>query len=443
MNGITKKEALFLGVGDIVVMAVSLLLALVFRSGEIPSANLFAGHIPPFTVVFLYSIIVFYILGLYDRYTSTSKNRIPARILQSQLVNVLIAIALFYFIPFFSVTPKLNLFIYIVVSTIALVLWRLFLFPKVGVNKVRAVVIGTGHEFKNIVTELSSESAGKSVVSFDLNSLSVEDIKKGIAAVDPKVISYVIVDSAHPKASPILPDVYQQFIGKVEIIDLYAVYEDIFSLIPLSHIEYPWLLRNIASISAVSYDAVKRITDILLALPVGLITIISLPFVATILKIQDGGDVFIRQNRIGKGGKIIKMIKYRSMQRNDGGKWLPDNKENKVTKFGYFLRKSRLDEFPQAWNVLKGDLSIIGPRPDIVDLGVKLAEAVPYYTLRTIVKPGLSGWAQVNQEKPPQSLEETKIRLSYDLFYIKNRSLFLDLKITLKTIKTLLSFVGM
>jgi lipopolysaccharide/colanic/teichoic acid biosynthesis glycosyltransferase len=122
--------------------------------------------------------------------------------------------------------------------------------------------------------------------------------------------------------------------------------------------------------------------------------------------------------------------------------WLPVS-ENKVTRIGHFLRKSRIDELPQALSIIKGDMSLIGPRADIIDLGKRLAGEIPYYSIRTVVTPGLTGWAQINQEKPPQSVEETKTRLTYDLFYIKHRSVMLDFVITLRTLKTILSREGM
>ena len=130
------------------------------------------------------------------------------------------------------------------------------------------------------------------------------------------------------------------------------------------------------------------------------------------------------------------------MQRNEPGKWLSES-DNRVTRVGRFLRKTRIDELPQALAVLKGDMSLIGPRADIAGLAERLEAEIPYYSVRNIIKPGLTGWAQINQEKPPQSLEETKIRLSYDLYYIKHRSLGLDLRIILRTLKTLASRVGM
>jgi lipopolysaccharide/colanic/teichoic acid biosynthesis glycosyltransferase len=129
------------------------------------------------------------------------------------------------------------------------------------------------------------------------------------------------------------------------------------------------------------------------------------------------------------------------MTSNDSGVWVGES-DSRITKVGKFLRATRIDELPQLLNVIKGDMSIIGPRPDIIGLFDDLSSSLPYYTIRNVVKPGLSGWAQTNQEIPPQSLEETKIRLAYDLFYVKNRKLILDVKIVLRTLKTLVSRTG-
>lgn len=129
------------------------------------------------------------------------------------------------------------------------------------------------------------------------------------------------------------------------------------------------------------------------------------------------------------------------MTTSDRGVWVKEN-DSRITRVGAFLRKSRIDELPQLYSVVAGDMSLVGPRPDIYDLGMKLSKEIPYYTVRNIIKPGLSGWAQTRQKAPPQSLEETKIRLAYDFYYIKHRSLLIDLKIALQTISTLLSRAG-
>ncbi len=181
--------------------------------------------------------------------------------------------------------------------------------------------------------------------------------------------------------------------------------------------------------------------DILLAIPVGVLCAVFFPFVFAALKLQDGGTLWSRQERVGQDGKIAIIYKFRTMDRDYRGGWV-EGQDPRVTRVGKFLRKSRIDEFPQFWNVLRGDLSFIGPRPDIIGNYEHLVLELPYYRVRTVVKPGLSGWAQVKQELPPQSLEETRLRLSYDFYYVKNRSLSLDIRIALKTIKTLLSRLG-
>jgi lipopolysaccharide/colanic/teichoic acid biosynthesis glycosyltransferase len=127
---------------------------------------------------------------------------------------------------------------------------------------------------------------------------------------------------------------------------------------------------------------------------------------------------------------------------NDHGKW--GTVDNKVTKVGSFLRKTRIDELPQLWNVVRGDISLIGPRPEFPDPVLHYAEQIPYYNIRHAIKPGLSGWAQIYGEHPHHGIgvEETRNKLSYDLYYIKHRSFFLDLKIAFRTIKVLITFVG-
>lgn len=129
------------------------------------------------------------------------------------------------------------------------------------------------------------------------------------------------------------------------------------------------------------------------------------------------------------------------MKVNDKGAWV-EKEDDRITRVGRILRKTRLDELPQLYNVFKGDISLIGPRPDICGLKERLEKEIPYYNIRTVVRPGLSGWAQVSQDTPPQSVEETKERLMYDLYYIKNRSLVLDLKISLRTLGILASRTG-
>ena len=205
---------------------------------------------------------------------------------------------------------------------------------------------------------------------------------------------------------------------------------------------YAWIMTNVSSVTPRVYDAFKRLIDVVFGALVGLAACILYPFVALAIKLDTPGPVFIAQERIGRNNKTIIIYKFRSMSRNESNVWVGES-DNKITRVGAFLRRSRIDELPQALAILKGDMSLIGPRTDVIGLAQRLEQQIPYYAVRTVITPGLSGWAQINQEKPPQSVEETMVRLSYDLYYIKHRSIGLDFQIVLRTIKTLLSRVGM
>lgn len=446
---INKKEPFIIGLGDIVVLVLSLWLSLFIRLGDSLNMEMWNNHIQPFAFIFLYSIVVFYVAGLYARHAIVLR-KTALTILNSQIINTLIAALIFYFTPAVSnvlaVTPKTILVIYAIISVLLLSIWRLVIIPVVSSRKkYRAIIIGRGEELKEILhaVDVSPKSLIKCPLSIDLDHLSIEEIREKVTkGLESLQVDYVILDMYDEKVKPILSDLYSTIFTTVQYVNFHSFYEELFDKIPLSRLKYSWIMENMSFSDLRVYDIVKRLVDIILSIPVAIVFVISLPFVYVMIKLDDAGPVFIRQKRVGKDNKIINIYKYRSMTSNDGGVWLSEN-QNKVTRVGYHLRKSRVDELPQVLNVLRGDISFIGPRPDIIDLGKKLIEDIPYYTVRNVIKPGLSGWAQVNQEKPPQSVDETKVRLSYDLYYIQNRSLGLDIKIFLRTIKTLLSREGM
>lgn len=275
-------------------------------------------------------------------------------------------------------------------------------------------------------------------IVLDESFLSINEITKEIPT---KGISVVIIDMNNQKIEATMPQLYNLMFAGVRFFDLSAVYEELFDRIPLSLIYYQWFLKNVSQKTYAGYDILKRVMDIFLSLVLGILSLLFYPFIALATLFESGKPVIIKQKRIGEQGRIVTLYKFRSMERNEDGVWIGET-ENKVTGVGNFLRKTRLDELPQIWNILRGDISFVGPRPDISGLGEKLLKEIPYYNIRYMVKPGLSGWAQIKQDIIPQSVAESKIRLSYDLYYIKNRSFMLDVLIALKTIKTLLSRSG-
>lgn len=183
--------------------------------------------------------------------------------------------------------------------------------------------------------------------------------------------------------------------------------------------------------------------DIIFSVVGILFGIILLPLVLLGNLIANRGKLFYTQKRIGKHGKPFTMIKFRTMVANaekNGAKWAEKN-DFRVTPFGRFLRNSRLDEIPQFINILKGDMSIIGPRPERPIFVNELSKIIPFYETRHTIKPGLSGWAQVNS-RYGSSVEDSLIKLQYDLFYIKHRSFFLDINILVKTLNTMIYYRG-
>jgi lipopolysaccharide/colanic/teichoic acid biosynthesis glycosyltransferase len=281
--------------------------------------------------------------------------------------------------------------------------------------------------------------------SIDVHNLDAIDIQEDIVQpIYANSIRIVAIDFSHEKVTPLLPHLYNLIFSKVRFIDSHRIYEDIFDRIPLSLVTYSWFLENISVSPKFTYDFLKRLMDIAVSFLLGLLSLVLYPFVFLAVKLDDRGKLFIRQERIGQNNRLIRIVKFRTMSLDDGGEGDADRKM-KITRVGRFLRASRIDELPQLWNVLRGDISLIGPRPELPNLVNLYEKEISFYNVRHLIKPGLSGWAQLYQKTPPKfatDYVETKIKLSYDLYYIKNRSFWLDIKIALKTLKTLLSRSG-
>jgi exopolysaccharide biosynthesis polyprenyl glycosylphosphotransferase len=448
MTAFNKRDPFLLFVGDFIIFYISLWIALVIRFQAIPSQQVLATHILPFSILILAWFLVLYIAGLYEKRIIVLRNRLPSTLLKAQVTNSLIAVLFFYFIPYFGITPKTILFIYLSVSFIGILLWRIYGYTFVGVKrKQNAILIGNGEEMRELRDEVNAREQYNlhfiSSVSLDsIKSLDFqEEIVKRIYAED---VSIIVVDFKNEKVEPILPPLYNLIFSGVIFIDMHKVYEDIFDRIPLSLIKYSWFLENISLAPKITYDLLKRLMDIVIAAVLGVVSLVFYPFVIGAIKYEDGGPIFIVQERVGKNGKLVKLVKFRSMTRNDVN--LSDERsDNKVTRVGAFIRKTRIDELPQLWNVIRGDLSLIGPRPELPAGVVIYEREIPYYGIRHLIKPGLSGWAQLYQEDHPHhtaAVAQTKEKLSYDLYYLKNRSFMLDVRIALKTIKKMLSRSG-
>jgi sugar transferase (PEP-CTERM system associated) len=223
----------------------------------------------------------------------------------------------------------------------------------------------------------------------------------------------------------------------IEIVDALSFYEQITGKLLVEKMHPSWFIFSNGSRVTPFTRFTKRVFDLFFA-TVGLILIAPvIPFIALAVKLDSPGPVFFRQMRVGKGEKNFVLYKFRTMckdaEKGTGAVWAREN-DPRVTRIGKFLRTTRLDEVPQLFNVLRGDMSFVGPRPERPEFVSDLKEKIPYYSNRHYVKPGATGWAQVKYPYGA-SVEDAEEKLCYDLYYIKNFSLVLDFMIILETVK--------
>jgi len=431
----TKNDHLVLLAGDLIIFGLSLWLALVFRNFTWPVKGLFFLHLQPFSVIFLIWVVVFYIAGLYGKHTAIFRRKLPSLIFNALLVNSAIAVIFFYFIPYFGITPKTVLFLDLFLSFALIFLWRRYLAPNISLAKKEKIVFACrGAEVNEIIEEIKNNPR------YNIEIADYAEIKN----IPASGVTTVVVDLYDEDIDDALKNFYNMIFSGVSFISVHNFYEELFDREPVNVVKEQWFLENISNRPKPVYDALKRLMDVIISLGLGLVSFLFYPLVYLAIKFDDGGGIFSFQERVGKDGKSIRLVKFRTMKiANDGAKW--GDGRNEITRAGRFLRKTRIDELPQLWNVLRGDLSLVGPRPEFSDPVAFYNQDIPYFNIRHIIKPGLSGWAQIHQDGEPHhgiNVFETKNKFAYDLYYIKNRSFLLDISIALKTITILVMRKG-
>jgi exopolysaccharide biosynthesis polyprenyl glycosylphosphotransferase len=229
----------------------------------------------------------------------------------------------------------------------------------------------------------------------------------------------------------------------IMVTTLPILYEEMLGRVPILLLKSDWVLRSFVDQSRANgfYELSKRLLDFIGGLAGVLVLGLMLPFIGLAILLESGWPIFYQQGRLGKHGREYSIIKFRTMRQvvDENGKLLPD--KDRITRIGTFLRKSHLDELPQVINVLRGEMSLVGPRAEISQLVDDLQDHVPFYRARLLVKPGITGWAQVNFGYA-MTVEETAVKLEYDLYYIKHRNLLLDFIILLRTVGTVVGLRG-
>ncbi len=440
--------------GDTVLFFLSVSFAYVLRNKEFyPDYDSLFILLLAFSPIFLIVVASYFIAMLYEVPSLMGAITRVKIILRLHIFALIFGLAIFYMFPLYGLTPKTILVLQMALYTVMQILWRIYVSHHIRTNKKRkALLVGEGEEFTELKRAINDNP--QSSITFaehiEVNSplLSGGTLDSLKIVLKENDITILVIDVKSEKVAPLLPYFYNLVGGGVRIYDVNKMYEDTFKRTPLSSIGYFWFFENV-TLDMKLYEIMKRGIDILLSVPILIAFAISLPFVWLANRIEGVGDgtLFSKQKRLGMNGKIIEIYKYRTMLYTDLGNWRVEHgNKNRDTKVGAFLRKTNLDEFPQVINILKGEMSFIGPRNDILSLGEKLQKDIPFYAIRYSIKPGISGWAQTLQKAKninPQGLEENITRFQFDLYYVKNRSLLLDCIIILRTIRIFLDRLGL
>lgn len=451
---LTLKKAILL-IGDIILLYVALYLTLLIRYHGIVSIELWFNHLAPFSILFIIWIVVFFINNLYAVTITKNDIKFYSYLIQNLILNTVIGFTFFYLSPssLTSLKPLRVLVVLALMYGLLFLLWRNIFYRLTSSHVLsnRLLLIGVNQETVELAELLQKNPhLGYSLsllVNLDQTTLpatlqhipllrDLTDLPDAIKR--HKIQTVVITASIH--AATVSRYLFETLNLGISYFNFATFYEKLTGKIPVASLEKTWFLENLLEGNKKMYEIIKRIEDILFILFFGSLSLFIVPFIVMGIKMTSPGPILFKQTRTGKGGKNFTAMKFRTMVTNaetNGPRWATKN-DTRVTSFGRFLRKSRLDEIPQFINILKGDMSFVGPRPERPEFFSMLASSIPYYKERLLVQPGLSGWAQINF-KYGESVEDAMTKLQYDLFYIKNRSFALDTTIILKTISTVLN----
>jgi exopolysaccharide biosynthesis polyprenyl glycosylphosphotransferase len=365
-----------------------------------------------------------------------------------------------YFLSAPASLPRHVIGFFGIISSLLLLTWRWIygvVFTSAAFRR-RVVIVGAGWAGQTIADLIRKDLAAY----FDIAGFVDDDPAKQAAKIDGLPVlgcgqdlfrlveevgaSDVVLAITHDIGSDLLRAVMVCYEQGVRVLSMQTLYEQLARRVPVEHVGDSWfvVLPVEHNGGQRAYQVLKRLTDVIVAV-IGLLLFMPiLPVLVLLIKLDSPGPVIYTQQRVGRAGRPFRLVKLRSMvvdaERDGRARWAHRGDE-RVTRVGRFLRSSRLDEAPQLLNVLKGDMSLIGPRPERPEFVAQLEEQIPFYRTRLAVRPGLAGWAQVNYPYA-SSVQDALVKLQYDLYYIKHQSLYLDLVIMLKTIGVVLTMRG-
>lgn len=451
--------------GDLVVATIALVISLfLWGSSErfLGFSMEFLQRRTPLWFYVLPLIWIFLIVELYDLHRAGDWRQTLRGVLIAGIVgSILYLVLYFYYVdPPKSLLPRRGVAGFLIAAASLTFIWRLIYIRVFSATQFmrRVILVGGGNSGKLLIDTVNNLS----LKPFNLIGIVDDDPDKRKADICGIRVLGTSADllnlSLEQRVSEIIvaitgeinAEMFQALIDTqergVEITRMPVAYEELLGRVPIHYLEANWILRSFVDEAKVSsiYGLIKRLIDILGGTVGTLFTILVFPFVSLAILLDDGRPIIYSQLRSGRGGQIYKIYKFRTMHRDaesDGIARRAKEDDIRTTRIGRILRKTHLDELPQFLNVLIGEMSLVGPRAERPELVEIYATDIPFYRARLLVKPGITGWAQVNFGYA-SNIEETTIKLEYDLYYIKHRSMILDTLILLRTPAMMLGFRG-
>jgi exopolysaccharide biosynthesis polyprenyl glycosylphosphotransferase len=425
-------------IGDIAALYAALVAALYLRYGTDFAGVFYSIHFGPFSIIFPLWLLVFYIAGLYDLPRLRNNLEFLQTLYLTVFVNALVTIAVFYLVPAFGITPKTNLFIFIALFVIIESVWRRTFNRRAsfreGLNRV--LLLDRSPRAKEIHDTLAANPQLGYAVKLWLDAPAIDEPERIRRLIGEHHITLVVVPTHLKHETSTAKLLYELLASGIEVRDLPDFYEIVFRKVPIPDIAESWFVEHHVG-QRKFYDDLKRGLEFVGALVIGIALLPLELLIAFLIMLTSPGPAVYSQVRVGKRNREFTLYKFRTMRVNaeqNGAQWAAKN-DARVTGIGKILRATHLDELPQLWNVVRNELSFVGPRPERPEFVRPLAERIPYFEIRHIVNPGITGWAQINY-RYGASAEDANQKLQYDLYYLKNRSVILDIAIIIKTIKS-------
>ncbi|MBI2633873.1 MAG: sugar transferase [Parcubacteria group bacterium] len=445
MIGAMAIRRLFLLFGDIAIFYLALFLSLWIRWQGNLTPEVLREHILPFSIILAVGLVIFYSMRLYD---SAFGYGTPLWLKSTSTALILQFLGAVLFFYFFArgekaISPRGTLFLFFLVFTFLFLLWRKIAESlSQGRKGERILIFANPGEAKELAAYLREHPELGYRVAAVLPESELQPTRlKGL--IEKENLEGIITSRPGLEKLANHSELQELALLKINFWDLAVFYEAKLGKIPPSLVSQTWIVENIFRYEPRLHTDVKEFFDFLFAAVLLIITLPFWPIIALLVKLTSPGPIFIRQERVGRDGKRFAILKFRTMfARGPGGLaettgpvWAKENDE-RITALGRALRQTHLDELPQLISILKGDLSFVGPRPERPEFVKDLKEKIPFYDVRHSIKPGFTGWAQINYPYGA-SVEDAKEKLQYDLYYLKHRSLLLDLSILFKTLRLL------